>query len=210
MPVVDRLAVELTADLAPLREAFAEAERLAGDAATSLANAFAGQEEEGGAFAPLTRGVEVAARSIRNALVDAISGAEVEWDQVLSRMALRVSDLLVDQALQSVLGSTSGSAVGSSGGGTSFLTSLLGSLFGGFRAGGGPVVPDRAYVVGENGPELFVPPGAGDVLPGGSSAASAPSITVNVSTPDVAGFRRSQGQVTAAMARALAAARRYS
>lgn len=209
MPVVDRLAVELTADLAPLREAFAEAERLAGDAATSLANAFAGQEEEGGAFAPLTRGVEVAARSIRNAFVDAISGAEVEWDQVLSRMALRVSDLLVDQALQSVLGSTGGSAVGSSGG-TSFLTSLLGSLFGGFRAGGGPVVPDRAYVVGENGPELFVPPGAGDVLPGVSSAASAPSITVNVSTPDVAGFRRSQGQVTAAMARALAAARRYS
>lgn len=37
--------------------------------------------------------------------------------------------------------------------------------FGGFRAKGGPVLPGRAYIVGERGPELMVPELPGRVLP---------------------------------------------
>jgi SLT domain-containing protein len=48
---------------------------------------------------------------------------------------------------------------GSSGGG------LLSSLFGGARAGGGDVDPGKFYLVGEKGPELVVPRGAGTVIP---------------------------------------------
>lgn len=40
----------------------------------------------------------------------------------------------------------------------------LGSLFGGARAGGGPVSPNRAFLVGERGPELFVPQVSGTVM----------------------------------------------
>jgi hypothetical protein len=50
-------------------------------------------------------------------------------------------------------------------GGTGFWNSLLKGLFGGFRAMGGPVSPDHAYMVGENGPEMFVPPGSGTIVP---------------------------------------------
>lgn len=41
----------------------------------------------------------------------------------------------------------------------------LGKIFGGARADGGPVSAGRAYLVGERGPELIVPPSAGTVIP---------------------------------------------
>lgn len=44
--------------------------------------------------------------------------------------------------------------------------------FGGFRANGGPVAAGRAYVVGERGPELFLPNMRGMVLPDLNSYAS--------------------------------------
>lgn len=42
-------------------------------------------------------------------------------------------------------------------------------LFGGFRAGGGPVSPGKAFMVGERGPELFVPNRAGTIVPNGAA-----------------------------------------
>jgi len=50
---------------------------------------------------------------------------------------------------------------GSSGGG--FLDSILGFLGGFFRAEGGPVAAAQPYVVGERGPEIFVPSTAGRI-----------------------------------------------
>jgi len=48
----------------------------------------------------------------------------------------------------------------------SFGSLLRGALgFGGARAMGGPVMSGQAYVVGERGPELFVPPSAGKIIP---------------------------------------------
>ena len=43
--------------------------------------------------------------------------------------------------------------------------SLVGGLFGGGRAEGGPVRSDDVYIVGERGPEMFVPETDGTVLP---------------------------------------------
>lgn len=43
----------------------------------------------------------------------------------------------------------------------------LASLFGGFRADGGPVSSGRAYIVGERGPEMFVPRSSGSIVPNG-------------------------------------------
>lgn len=77
------------------------------------------------------------------------------------------------------------SLLGKSSGGGGWLSSLFGGgksaapssafgsmfgnntswLFGGAFAGGGQTMPDRAYLVGENGPEMFVPRTAGAVLP---------------------------------------------
>jgi lambda family phage tail tape measure protein len=43
-----------------------------------------------------------------------------------------------------------------------WLTELFSGLF---KAEGGPVKGNQPYVVGEKGPELFVPPGAGKIIP---------------------------------------------
>lgn len=50
------------------------------------------------------------------------------------------------------------------------------SLFDGQRAGGGPVSGGRSYLVGERGPELFVPGSSGSVVP--SHALGAGGVTV--------------------------------
>jgi lambda family phage tail tape measure protein len=60
-------------------------------------------------------------------------------------------------------------------------TKLFGSLFGDaggifgslFKAEGGPVKGNQPYIVGEKGPELFVPPGAGKIIPNNQMAARA-------------------------------------
>jgi len=44
---------------------------------------------------------------------------------------------------------------------------FLSGLFGGFRAAGGPVSFGKAYVVGERGPELFMPSASGKIIPNG-------------------------------------------
>jgi len=81
------------------------------------------------------------------------------------------------------------------------ISNALTSAFGGARANGGPVAPGAAYLVGERGPELFTPGGAGTVRPLGAGA-----MTVNISLPgvtDVQSFKRSETQVAAALARAV-------
>jgi lambda family phage tail tape measure protein len=70
-------------------------------------------------------------------------------------------------------------------------TSFLGSLFGGFFANGGQPPVGKPSVVGENGPELFIPKTAGTIIPnGGTGGGSAPGaggntyITNNISAVD--------------------------
>jgi hypothetical protein len=48
---------------------------------------------------------------------------------------------------------------------TSFANLGANLGFGGARAGGGPVTGGTAYLVGERGPELFVPGGSGSIVP---------------------------------------------
>lgn len=51
-----------------------------------------------------------------------------------------------------------------------FFSDLLRGIFGGARADGGPVLGGRAYLVGERGPELFVPQTSGTIVPSGAGA----------------------------------------
>jgi hypothetical protein len=62
--------------------------------------------------------------------------------------------------------------VGSIFGGGGKTPQLSNSKFGGFRAAGGPVVPGKSYVVGENGPEWFTPRQSGGITPNGGGGMS--------------------------------------
>ena len=116
----------------------------------------------------------------------------------------------VRAGLDQLFGGGGGGGFGGGGGGLGgFFSGLFGSLFPG-RATGGPVAPGRAYMVGERGPELFVPAVSGRVLPSGTQPpARVVNIAVNVTAPgEPAALRRSAGQIAAGVQRALARAER--
>jgi hypothetical protein len=58
-----------------------------------------------------------------------------------------------------------------------------------FRAGGGSVNKDQAYMVGEKGPEMFVPSGSGKIVPNNQMGNSQPvNVNFNINTVDARGF----------------------
>jgi phage-related protein len=63
---------------------------------------------------------------------------------------------------------------------TQAIGGAIDNVFGGGRANGGPVSSGTSYVVGERGPELFVPNTSGKIIPnGGSGGGSTINLTVN-------------------------------
>lgn len=73
----------------------------------------------------------------------------------------------------------------------------------GARAEGGPVDSGRSYLVGENGPELFVPSSSGSIVPN-----ARPQIVLNVAARDAQSFLKSESQLAAMMSRALSRGQR--
>lgn len=125
---------------------------------------------------PLAAGAERAGRRIEQGLLRAVRTGKFGFED-LKRIALSVLDEIAASALKSAIG-----GIGGGGGGLLNLgASLLGSALGApGRATGGPVSPGRAYMVGERGPELFVPTASGQVLAhGGGSRDVRVSIAVN-------------------------------
>ncbi len=52
--------------------------------------------------------------------------------------------------------------------------------FGGFQADGGDVTPGQAYIVGEEGPELFSPSVAGNIIPNSFLGSARSNVTIHV------------------------------
>lgn len=76
------------------------------------------------------------------------------------------------------------------------------------RRYGGNITPGRAYTVGEEGPETFVPTGAGRVVPNGEmGGAQSVNVTFNINTVDAQGFdqllRTRQGTIVGLINQAL-------
>lgn len=122
-------------------------------------------------------------------------------------LKLGTRQLVTDPLFKSVQGLL-GSATGGSGGGFGdIVSSLVGAIgFGGARASGGPVAAGMGYLVGEKGPELFVPRQSGGIVPNG--AIGGMNVTVNVQARDVNSFRASESQIAASVAGSLARAQR--
>ena len=124
--------------------------------------------------------------SIKNNLRDAITGAQ-SFGQAMTNVLNRIRDNIIDAQIEKLIGGF-GENFGksaSSGGGKGiggFLGGLLGGLLK-FEDGGRPPV-GRASIVGERGPELFVPKTAGTIIPnnalGGGGNTTNNMITVNV------------------------------
>jgi hypothetical protein len=130
----------------------------------------------------LSDAAERASRTIEAGLLRAVRSGKFGFED-LGRIAMAVMSQIAQAAvrngLEAVFRGGGGGGAGLLGLGASLLTGLLG-LPG--RATGGPVSPGRAYLVGERGPEVFLPTSSGRVVPdagAGGAREVRVSITVN-------------------------------
>lgn len=162
----------------------------------------------------LNKFAEQATRNVQDILADFF---EDPFSKGLDGLVEDFGRMLMRMAAQAVAADIAGKIFGTGGvggGGGGWLDTAIdfvGGLFGGARASGGPVDSGRAYVVGERGPEMFVPDVSGRIEP---SLAGAGGMTVNqqftVSAPGGVVSRQTQQQIAAAAARGLADASRRS
>lgn len=123
----------------------------------------------------------------------------------LKQAALGTMDAIAAAALKAGIASIGGSGGSGQAGLIGVLAGVLSSGLPG-RATGGPVAPARAYLVGERGPEVFVPTSAGRVE--ASAAPAAREVRVAITVNAAAGespalLQRSGRQVARAVRAAL-------
>ncbi|HEX8389213.1 MAG TPA: tail tape measure protein [Sphingomonas sp.] len=149
---------------------------------------------------PLEAGAERAGRAVEGALSRAVRTGKLGFDD-LKRAALSVLAEIAGAAVRQGLGGGAGGILGGLLGGAGRgdplsaglvgpLSAGLGALIGGLpgRATGGPVGPGRAYLVGERGPELFVPTASGRVEAGASRGGGAREVRVAITVQAPAGM----------------------
>jgi len=166
--------------LAKLNQEFSKvADTIKDNFSKSIADAINGGNTFSSTFDKIRKSLEEFA--IRTAVLNPLSdilfgGKSARLDQVNS-----VDEVLPTQGKSGLLGD---------------LANSIADLFGA-RAFGGPVGAGQPYLVGERGPELFVPQTAGSINPniGGGSV----NIVMNISATDAASFQASQTQIAASM-----------
>jgi tape measure domain-containing protein len=121
--------------------------------------------------------------SIKNNLRDAITGAQ-SFGQAMTNVLNKIRDKIIDAQIDKLLGNFGENFGASFGGQRKGIGGFLGGLIGGLFANGGQPPVNKISVVGERGPELFVPKTAGTIIPnnalGGGGNTTNNMITVNV------------------------------
>jgi phage-related minor tail protein len=154
---------------------------------------------------PLVTGAGRAGMMIDNALARAMRTGKLGFDD-LKRVALSAMAEIAQASLRGLFSpSHGGTPIGAS------LINGLGSIVSGLfglpgRATGGPVSAGRGYVVGERGPELFVPSSSGRIEHVRQGARDV-RVSIAVQTPSASDpqvLRQSSRQVARAIRSALA------
>lgn len=163
----------------------------------------------------LVDGFAKAGDVLERGLLTALRKGSIGFED-LRRIALNVIDQIASRSLNNLFNSIGlgggGGGGGGQGGGLGNLAASIGSLVNSLlgspgRATGGPVSPGRSYIVGERGPELFMPTSAGRIETGLTGVARQVKVSINISAPAGTSapqaLQRSSRQVASAVRRAL-------
>lgn len=158
--------------------------------------------------ATLGDGFSAAGAVLERSLLAALRKGSLGFDD-LKRVALAALDQIAARALKVGLDSIlPGKGGGGDGGVGGLLAGALGALLGlPGRATGGIVAPDRPYLVGERGPEVFVPTSAGQVMANASPQQRDIRVSIQLNAERGASapvaMQRSSRQLASAVRRAL-------
>ena len=117
-----------------------------------------------------------------DALANFVATGEMDFKAFARSMVQMISQIIMKLMIMKALEGISGAGLGG-------ISDLAGDMFkaaGGTRATGGPVGAGKPYLVGEKGPELFVPPSGGSIKNATATAGMAPQVNttvVNVQDP---------------------------
>ena len=134
--------------------------------------------------------------SFSSAFEDALVGGK-KLSDVLKGLAQDVARIITRRTITEPLGKAFTDSLSGSGG-------LMGGIkdFFGFKAAGGPVMAGGAYVVGEQGPELFTPGVSGMITPNHALGGASQSISIHIDsrTDQAQVYRLVQGAIAQANA----------
>lgn len=126
-------------------------------------------------FSNFTKGFE-------DAIVKFVQTGKLSFKDLANSIIAEFAKIQAQKMFVSLFGGATGGGI---------LGSLFGGLFGIGKAGGGPVMAGKPYMVGESGREMFVPNSAGSIIPnnqlGGGVGSTA--VTYNIQAVDAASFR---------------------
>ena len=176
LPIVKELAAFLQDNFSPLlQNVFIPIVKSLIEAWTTVANSVRRNERELRPLLNLFKAVfEFVKVYLAPLLVNVLGKALQAVAGVVSTLISLFSNLvgIINAAVNAIRAvASAGKAIGGAIGGA------LG--FGGGRAMGGPVSARTAYVVGERGPELFVPGSSGSIIPNGMGGGTTINLTVN-------------------------------
>ena len=148
--------------------------------------------------------------SIKNNLRDAITGAK-SFGEAMTGVLNKIRDKIIDAQIDKIFGSFGENfGKGSTGGEKKGIGGFIGGILGGLFADGGRPPVGKASVVGERGPELFVPKVAGTIIPnnaigggGGDSIVNNVSVNVDASGSSVSGDSSDANQLGQQIATAI-------
>ena len=126
-------------------------------------------------------------QNIKDELKEAIKGAK-SFGDAMNAVLNKIQDKIIELAIDDLF-----SGINKKGGGVGgFIGKIFGGIFGGGKALGGPVSANKAFLVGERGPEMFMPNSAGTIIPnnklgGGDSITNIVNVSVDASGSSVEG-----------------------
>lgn len=151
-----------------------------------LDEAFADQEGMRNFLQTLSQAQVALSQDLATAFLEGENAGKAFQDFFKKMITQIIADILRLQIIQPLLTGLFGLQFGAGGAvtGMNFGGSFFGGIFG--KAGGGSVMRDRPYIVGERGPELFVPGQSGGIVPNG---AMGQQVTYNINAVDAASFK---------------------
>ena len=136
------------------------------------------------------RATEAIQGSIGEGLTAILSG---NFKDIGSNFKKTIDRMVADAAAAQLSRYLLGDSKTGQGGFLSTAISAVGSFFGGAKAGGGDVMSGRSYLVGEQGPEMFVPRTLGAIVPNNAAGGGGSTTNINVNVAMPQGATRATG-----------------